>query len=228
MQQSHFDGKKVSLHNNKILCFLTKNSQTYDNEFDFISSLDYEKTILTDPDKEEFFQALNTVDYDILYVSAHGEYEHFDSIYEEIVFGNEEDGFYKISTDDIEENLNSKSDKKILILNICDGANSGLSYLVSNRGVANKFAIKGHVVLSYLWPVEPKYAVVFSSLVLYQLKEKEINQAYFDVLTLLNTNNEEIYEELASDEKTKIWANLVLYFSGFISDSHLYSSAIYT
>lgn len=223
-----FDGKVPSLNNSKLLCFLTKNSQTYDNEFNFISSLDYEKNIFTDPSREEFLHALNSIEYDILYISAHGEYEHFSSYYEEIVFGNEEDGFHRISTDDIERELNTKMGKKNLILNICDGANSGLTYLVANRGVANKFAIKGHVVLSYLWPVEPKYAVVFSSLVLYQLKEKKINQAYFDVLTLLNTTNEEIYEKLVSDENTKIWAEVVLYFSGFISDSHLYSSAIYT
>lgn len=223
-----FDGKKVSLQNNKLLCFLTKNSQTYDSELNFINSLDYEKTIFTDPTREQFLHILNTVDYDILYISAHGEYEHFNSIYEEIVFGNEEEGFFKISSDDIESNISTKLDKKILILNICDGANSGLSYLVANRGIANKFTVKGHVVLSYLWPVEPKYAVVFSSLILYQLKEKSINQAYFDVLTLLNTTNEEIYTILVSDEKTQIWANLVLYFSGFNSDSHFYSSAIYT
>lgn len=223
-----FDGKKSSFPRQKLLCFLTKNSQTYENEFNFISSLSYKNEIITDPTKDEFLHALNTVDYDILYISAHGEYEHFDSIFEEIVFGNEDEGFYRISSEDIDSDLNIKSNKKILILNICDGANSGLSYLISNRGIANKFAIKGHVVLSYLWPVEPKYAVVFSSLILYQLKDKQINQAYFDVLTLLNTTNEEIYEKLSLDEKTKVWADLVLYFSGFISDSHLYSSAIYT
>lgn len=224
-----FDGKKSDREVHKILCFLTRNSQTYDKEYEFLSSLDCEKTIITDPNKNQFLELLNDTDYDLLYISAHGDYEHFSSKNEEIVFWNEEDDkSYRISTKEINEKLSIKKDKKILILNICDGANSGLSYLVSERGVANKFAIKGHVVLSYLWPVEPKYAVVFGCLVLYELRRKQINQAYFDVLTLMNTTNETIYQELMSDEKTQIWAEVVLNFSGFISESHLYSSAIYT
>lgn len=224
-----FDGKTATTSKDKILCFLTRNSQTYDKELEFLSSLEYKKEIITDPDKDTFLNLLNNTDYDILYISAHGEYEHFNSKYEEIVFWNEENSeSYKISITEINDVLNIKDDKKILILNICDGANCGLSYFVSERGVANKFAIKGHVVLSYLWPVEPKYAVVFSCLILYYLKNKPINQVYFDVLSLLNTTNDRIYEKLILDEKTKIWADLVLYFSGFISDSHLYSSAIYT
>jgi hypothetical protein len=226
-----FDDKKVDKEIKKVLCFLTRNSQTYDKEIEFFSSLElvYEITIITDPDKNNFMQLLNDMDYDILYISAHGEYEHFTSRKEEIVFWNEDDEeSYRISTKEINEKIIIKEDKKILILNICDGANCGLSYLVSERGVANKFAIKGHTVLSYLWPVEPKYAVVFGCLVLYELRTKEINQAYFDVLSLMNTTNEHIYQELVGDEKTKVWADLVLNFSGFISESHLYSSAIYT
>ena len=224
-----FDSKKTDKKVHKILCFLTKNSQTYDKEYEFLSSLDYEKIIITDPNKNQFLELLNNTDYDVLYISAHGEYEHFSSKNEEIVFWNEEDDkLYRISTKEISEKISIKQDKKILILNICDGANSGLSYLVSERGIANKFAIKGHVVLSYLWPVEPKYAVVFGCLVLHELRGKQINQAYFDILTLMNTTNENIYQKLMCDKKTIIWADVVLYFSGFISESHLYSSAIYT
>lgn len=226
-----FDDKKVYKKIKKVLCFLTRNSQTYDKEIEFFSSLElvYEIKIITDPDKNNFIKSLNDMDYDILYISAHGEYEHFTSRKEEIVFWSEDnEESYRISTKEINEKINKKKDKKILILNICDGANCGLSYLVSERGVANKFAIKGHIVLSYLWPVEPKYAVVFGCLVLYELRNKEINHAYFDVLSLMNTTNEHIYQELVSDEKTQIWADLVLNFSGFISESHLYSSAIYT
>lgn len=230
-----FDDKKLDKKIDdkiiKILCFLTKNSYTYDKEYEFFLSLENEYTveIITDPKKDFFIQSLNDTDYDVLYISAHGQYEHFTSKDENIVFWNEDDnGSYIISTKEINEKINIKENKKILILNICDGANCGLSYLVSERGVANNFAIKGHTVLSYLWPVEPKYAVVFGCLVLYQLRNKELNQAYFDVLSLLNTTNENIYQNLVCDEKTKVWADLVLNFSGFISESHLYSSAIYT
>lgn len=226
-----FDGKKVDRKIKKILCFLTRDSYTHDKEYEFFLSLetDYEIKIITDPNKDLFIKLLNDTDYDILYISAHGKYEHFTSRNEKIVFWNEDDKeSYIVSTKEINEQISIKEHKKILILNICDGANCGLSYLVSERGVANKFAIKGHTVLSYLWPVESKYAVVFGCLVLYELRNNEINQAYFDVLSLLNTTNENIYQNLVCDEKTKVWADLVLNFSGFISESHLYSSAIYT
>lgn len=223
-----FDGKKEINEKNKVLCFLTKGTRTYDDEITFINSLPYTTHIITDPEPSNFFNAINTIDYDILYISAHGGYEHFNSFYEDIVFQNENGEEIRISSNDINENLDLKECKKILILNICDGANSGLSFLVGNRGVANSFTKKSFCTLSYIWPVEPVFAAIFGTIVLKKLKNHSLNEAYFHTFTLLNNENHFICEKLES-ENCNIWENRIRNYSGnFNTHANLYAAVLYT
>lgn len=223
-----FDGKNEIKEKNKILCFLTKGTRTYDDEVNFINSLPYDSKIITDPNLSIFFDSINSLDYDILYISAHGGYEHFESYYEDIIFQDDNGEEIRISSNAINERLALKDLKKILILNICDGANSGLSFLVSNRGIANSFTKKSFCTLSYIWPVEPVFAAIFGTLVLKKLKHSSLNEAYFHTFTLLNDEITSICEKL-NIENSHFWEDRIKNYSGHINDhANLYAIAMYT
>lgn len=83
-----------------------------------------------------------------------------------------------------------------MILNICDGAASRLSYNPNNSGLAAALASGGQVVISHLWPVNPKYAACFGLLLLDRIDTGSfsLGEAVLRVYRSLSQSNDKIAE----------------------------------
>src|SRR5690606_13658781 len=79
------------------------------------------------------------------------------------------------------------------ILNLCDGAATRISFNPNNSGIAAALASGSQVVVSHLWPVDPKYAAVFGLFLLNRLQTGlACQEAVLNVYRTLSQDNSSI------------------------------------
>jgi len=108
-----------------------------------------------------------------------------------------------------------------LILNLCDGAATRISYNPNNSGMAAALASGSQVVVSHLWPVNPLYAAAFGMFMLDRLHAGlSVQEAVLNVYQTMDQDNKAIASsaenmgEFSSELAEKI-ANTNLPFSDF-------------
>jgi len=171
--------------------FLASSTYTYSIELEWLQGKFGEKAIIyTDPAPEVLISILNDAQFTHIYISAHGEYDHWERSLAKIHFSEAAES----SIEDLSKTHKNWKYRRTLILNICDGATSRLSYNPNNTGLAAALASGAQVVISHLWPVNPKYAACFGLLFLEQIDNGLLSpsEAILNVYTMLNRSNGEI------------------------------------
>ncbi|MFM0327713.1 hypothetical protein [Caballeronia glebae] len=168
--------------------FLSSSTYTHDLELACIRKEFGEETeVFTDPSCDFFIESLSNERYTHIYVSAHGVYSHWEDEEETIHFSETS----RIPASRLWEVSRSGSHRRTVVLNICDGAASPLSFNPNNRGLAASLATGNQVVISHIWPVHPLYAAIFGLLVLDELIDGSAADAVLSVSTLLRLSNAE-------------------------------------
>lgn len=164
---------------------LSTHTSSYNIEKEFIEREFGEKAkILTNPSPEVFEETLNDADLNAFYISAHGEYNHWQyGSNDEIIFSDDS----KITMSTIKKCSFRRKTKSNIILNICDGATSAINCIPYSRGIAPALANGAQTVISHLWPVNPVYACSFGLINIFHLKSVPAIDAArltFDILKL--------------------------------------------
>lgn len=100
------------------------------------------------------------MDYDIFWISAHGEYDHTSP----------DNSFLKIGEQNIDIKLIyniflSFDNRRLLFLNLCDGATTmPHNGAISDIGLGSCLAENRQAVVSHLWPIDPMAALAFGVL----------------------------------------------------------------
>lgn len=177
----------------RFVFFLASSTYTHEIELEWLQGRFGEEAIIhTDPTPEFLFSTLNDEQFTHIYISAHGKYDHWARAVAKIHFSD----FAEVSVEELKETRKNWKRRRTLILNICDGAASRLSYNPNNTGLAAALASGGQVVISHLWPVNPKYAACFGLLFIHciDVKKLEIGEAALNVYKLLDQPNNKIAE----------------------------------
>ncbi len=145
--------------------------------------------IRINPKPEDVISALSDERLTHVYVSAHGQFDHWERQPDRIHFS---DGL-EVDVDQLRAIDNKCKSRRTLILNLCDGAATRISYNPNNSGMAAALASGGQVVASHLWPVDPKYAAAFGLFLLDRLHSGlSCQEAVLNVCQTLSQENTKI------------------------------------
>lgn len=98
--------------------------------------------------------------YQVIWLVSHGEYNHFDSKAATVQISAEA----VLSLDDLLECSVSNQTRRLLFLNVCDGAMHPGNELIPRLGFAAALARDNQATMSNLWPVEGRTAAAFGAI----------------------------------------------------------------
>ncbi len=174
--------------------FLSSHTSTCNVERDFIlREFGDDADIVIDPTVDVFLSKLAVQKYNVIYVSAHGEYDHWDTGVADGVYFSDDAW---IPYQALSSCIPPEGFKRNVILNICNGATTEISCNPYNRGIAASMARGNQTVISHLWPVSTVYACTFGILLLHAMRSKTAMEGAKFVFDLLDNEDDLIVERL--------------------------------
>lgn len=145
--------------------------------------------IRINPTRDQVISALQDERLTHVYISAHGQFDHWERQPDRIHFTDE----LEVEVDALRDINNKWKSRRTLILNLCDGAATRISYNPNNSGMAAALASGSQVVVSHLWPVNPLYAAAFGMFMLDRLEaDLSVQDALLDVYQTMDQDNNTI------------------------------------
>lgn len=173
--------------------------------------------IRINPEPDDVIAALNNERLTHIYISAHGKFDHWEREPDRIHFSDSSE----VAVNELLKTKSKWGFRKTLILNLCDGAATRISYNPNNSGIAAALASGSQVVVSHLWPVDPKYAAVFGLFLLDRLLAGlSCQEAVLNVYRALSQDNSSIASSVRtmgkpSEDLAKMIENTAFRFSDF-------------
>lgn len=167
-----------------------------------------------------FIKKINECDPEIVWISSHGEYHHYEPNRSEIKFSERE----SISIREYNSLINTSNKRRLLILNVCEGGVHAQTGEFKNLGFPNLLAGYNQDVISHLWMAEPRFAYVFGVFIAIGIAffDKNYFEAFEYSLTKVLSNKQNILDEIElidaelSDFKDRVqnndttkWGNLI-------------------
>lgn len=170
--------------------FISSSTSTCNIEREFIArEFGEDQEVIIDPSPELFSQKLGSNRYDVVYISAHGEYNHWgESHTDEIYFSDTS----RINIELLKSCKPQDGHKRNIILNICDGATVTISCNPYSRGMAAALAKGNQTTISHLWPVSPVYACAFGALILHFIRSHTAIEAARLTFNTLNNDLDQV------------------------------------
>ena len=138
---------------------------------------------------EEFRSLYLNESYQVIWVMSHGEYDHFDSKAASIQISSEN----FIDLDDLLKFSVRNQARRLLFLNVCDGATHPGNELIPRLGFAAALARDNQATMSNLWPVEGRATAAFGAVYAINLaKGFSFFEAYKNTILSFINNSEAI------------------------------------
>lgn len=125
---------------------------------------------------EEFLAAYADPRFDIVWVAGHGEIDHWSDGSAKLVAGEK----CLLGIDELHAAMPHDGDRRLVVLNICDGGVSAVNGGIQKLGLAPMLAGARQATVSHLWPVNPIMASAFGLLLANALAEGAGFHAAFD------------------------------------------------
>lgn len=116
----------------------------------------------------DFLAAYSDPGLDIVWVAGHGEIDHWRDGSARLMTG--VDCF--VSIDELVANTPQIEERRLLMLNICDGAVAAVNGGIHRLGLAHMLARRTQATISHLWPVRPLMAAAFGTLLAGRLAQR--------------------------------------------------------
>ena len=147
---------------------------------------------------EDFIGDYSNPDYDLFWVMSHGEFNHWSP--KEAKVQIDRAGTF-VSLDDLIGRAPTDEDRRLLVLNVCDGGRSEENGLLPRVGLAPAVAGKAQAVISHLWPIQGLAAGAFGALLADALsRDQAFFLAYCDTLMHMHQPPRDIGAHLASKQ----------------------------
>ncbi|WP_426809734.1 hypothetical protein ABOC32_28630 [Pseudomonas sp. WOUb67] len=181
--------------NKKFVFMLSSSTFTFEREKTFIESqFGDNANIVIDPKTKEFLALFKDRTNTHFYISAHGNYDHWNPETAHIHFSETR----KIYLADLKSATNTANHRRTIYLNICDGATAELSFNPYNSGISAALAHGNQIIISHLWPVRPLYAYISGALLLKFLQGLSAAEAVRETYSVLKESNASILERVMS------------------------------
>lgn len=146
--------------------------------------------------KSRFLECYSDPKYDVIWVTAHGEYDHFKP--HETYITLDEQAEIHLPLLEIESIELPRCGRRLLVLNICDGATAGALGGALGLGLANSLAGARQAVISHGWPVHQSISPIFAGLLATELAQqaKPYFEAFCNTLTSLNQPKDDLVQTL--------------------------------
>ena len=181
------------------------NSHTSSLEVDVLvhifqnNKIEFEVHNENDSNLNDFLLAINDKNPDVIWISSHGEFGHYEPNKSYIIFSDSE----KLAIRDFDRLTNNSKNRRLLYLNICEGGAHTQTGEFKNLGFPNLLTSFNQDVLSNLWMTEPIPAYVFGTIFAKNLMKNRNDyfQAYKYTMTQFLGNKQSILEVLKEDSK---------------------------
>ena len=201
--------EKVKFDSIKKILFWTGNSFTSILEFECVKAICesrgiYIKNITSS--KEELLSEING-DYDILWISSHGEHVHYDPFNSKIVLDDE--SFIELNEVDSFKNPN-KEKRRLFFANVCEGGITAQTGDLINVGFPALMTDSNQDFLSHLWMVQTQIAQIYGVLFIMFISNGHNPYEAFErtVLTLIE-GKESVTEKMSEFKNIDEIADLI-------------------
>lgn len=142
-----------------------------------------------------FLNEYQNTEYDIFWVASHGEFNHWSPEKVQLHLCPEKTS---VSLEDLWNKAPITDERRLLVLNVCDGARFAEPGLLPRIGLAPGLASASQTTISHLWPVRPYPSAAFGAYLAYYLAQSESYfSAYQASLKSLRKSSSDIGLELA-------------------------------
>lgn len=144
--------------------------------------------------KAQFIGIYESIEYDVIWVMSHGEFDHWQPGNVSIVVGTDGD----LSLDEmLQLDVPEKDGRRLLLLNVCDGATYSNQGGIPRLGIAPSVAGSNQCAISHLWPVSPFAAAAFGFLYASSIsKGLGFFEAYQDALNRIGGTQNDVLNEI--------------------------------
>ncbi|HEX4694462.1 CHAT domain-containing protein [Sphingomonas sp.] len=125
---------------------------------------------------DEFLAAWADPRFDIVWIAGHGEIDHWSDGSASLVAGE----YCRVGIDELHAATPREGDRRLAVLNICDGGVSAVNGGIQKLGLAPVLASARQATVSHLWPVNPLVASAFGVLMASALADGVGFHAAFD------------------------------------------------
>jgi|GEM_PF-5205176 len=175
----------------KKILFWKGTSFTAEREFDYISEVFKSSKIkieICDSSVEDFGEKLKE-DYDIIWLSSHGDHNHYDPFNSTIHIG--ESSIINVS--DLTYLNSHDRSRRLLFFNVCDGSSSAGTGELLNVGLPALLTLANQDYLSHLWPIDFNIAPIYGCLfAIYLADNNNYLDAYIKTIRTLLEGKESI------------------------------------
>jgi len=130
-----------------------------------------------DIDKEEFLIKYNSSEYDVVWIISHGNYDHYNPHTSDISTSNDSSPLF---INDLRNIQNGNNERRLLVLNVCDGGTSAAYGNPNDFGIASLITSEHQATISHIWPTDSWFAVLFGVLLAIGLTT---SNSYFEAYT---------------------------------------------
>lgn len=144
--------------------------------------------------KERFLEIYASEAYDLIWVTAHGEYDHFQPHQITIGLAGTE---HSVSLQEFDAVQVPQTGRRLLVLNICDGATGAVLGGALGLGMSQLIASRHQAVISHMWPVDQRISAAFAALLARELAQGESYfKAYCRTVKYIAAGKEALLEEI--------------------------------
>ncbi len=144
--------------------------------------------------RDQFLAEYSSARWDVVWLASHGEFNHWDPKSARVQIDRVQS---YTSIDDILDSSPRGAARRLLMLNVCDGARSGEHGLLPRVGLAPAIAGPDQAVISHLWPTENWAAATFGVLLAIELvRTRSFFAAFVAALGQLRAPPREIADRL--------------------------------
>ncbi len=122
----------------------------------------------------EFLKEYENGSYDVLWVSSHGEFNHYMPHHVELRLAHDRS---RVMLDDVWDRAPNSEGRRLLVLNVCDGARFAEPGLLPRIGLAAGLSCPTQATISHLWPVRLLPSAAFGACLAHQVAQ---GLPYFD------------------------------------------------
>lgn len=116
--------------------------------------------------KDNFLEIYASSTYELIWVTAHGEYDHYRPHMVTIGLAGADQS---VSLQELTAVQVPEAGRRLLVLNICDGATGAVLGGVLGLGMAQLIAGSHQAVISHMWPVDQRISPAFAALLAREL-----------------------------------------------------------
>jgi hypothetical protein len=150
-------------------------------------------------DEETFTSEFSNPEYDAVWVTTHGEFDHMDPHRSKLVINEDTE----MTFNDLRKIRTPAQGRRLVILDACDSGAEPIYGGLSSLGFGPLLASSSQAVICYRWPVEQFASAIFNVLLALGLRTRSFYGAYeFAVITVIQgkqTTIQQLAEVLGQD-----------------------------